>query len=153
MNKSSFLGFIAVVVCIITFCWLFGDLKTESACIKSGCSNRKASGSLYCYVHKPSTSYSSKRRSSSGASSTGSSSGSTSSSYRSKSKSTTSGSSSYSSKKKSFGSSRKYKTQDSYDEGYDDIYLDDDYDSDRYDTDSDYADGVDDAMDEFEEDW
>ena len=30
---------------------------------------------------------------------------------------------------------------------------DDDYDYDRYDRDSDYADGVDDAMDEFGEDW
>lgn len=33
------------------------------------------------------------------------------------------------------------------------IYMDGDYDYDRYDRDSDYADGVDDAMDEFEEDW
>ena len=31
--------------------------------------------------------------------------------------------------------------------------MDGDYDYDRYDRDSDYADGVDDAMDEFEEDW
>jgi len=30
---------------------------------------------------------------------------------------------------------------------------DGDYDYDRYDRDSDYADGVDDAMDEFGEDW
>ena len=30
---------------------------------------------------------------------------------------------------------------------------DGDYDYDRYDRDSDYADGVDDAMDEFDEDW
>ena len=40
----------------------------------------------------------------------------------------------------------------SYD-GYDDIYMDGDYDYDRYDRDSDYADGVDDAMDEYGEDW
>ena len=32
---------------------------------------------------------------------------------------------------------------DSYDDGYDDIYMDDDYDYDRYDRDSDYADGID----------
>lgn len=31
--------------------------------------------------------------------------------------------------------------------------LDGDYDYDRYDRDSDYADGVDDAMDEYGEDW
>ena len=33
------------------------------------------------------------------------------------------------------------------------IYMDGDYDYGRYDRDSDYADGVDDAMDEFGEDW
>ena len=47
----------------------------------------------------------------------------------------------------------KYNYYDSYDDGYDDIYMDDDYDYDRYDRDSDYADGVDDAMDEYGEDW
>lgn len=47
----------------------------------------------------------------------------------------------------------KKSTYDSYDDGYDDIYMDDDYDYDRYDRDSDYADGVDDAMDEYGEDW
>ena len=47
----------------------------------------------------------------------------------------------------------KSNTYDSYDDGYDDIYMDGDYDYDRYDRDSDYADGVDDAMDEFDEDW
>jgi len=31
--------------------------------------------------------------------------------------------------------------------------MDGDYDSDRYDTDADYAEGVDDAMDEWDEDW
>lgn len=44
-----------------------------------------------------------------------------------------------------------YTTYDSYDEGYEDVYEDDDYDWDRYQSDSDYADGVDDAMDEL--DW
>ena len=37
----------------------------------------------------------------------------------------------------------------SYDDGYDSIYDDGDYDDYRYDRDSDYADGVDDAMDEL----
>lgn len=41
----------------------------------------------------------------------------------------------------------------SYDKGYDDIYMDGDYDWDRYNSDPDYADGVDDAMDEFDEEW
>lgn len=31
--------------------------------------------------------------------------------------------------------------------------MDDDYDDERYENDKDYADGVDDAMDEFDEDW
>ena len=40
---------------------------------------------------------------------------------------------------------------DSYDDGYNDVYEDDDYDWDRYDTDDDYAAGVDDGMED--EDW
>lgn len=39
----------------------------------------------------------------------------------------------------------------SYDDGYDAVYDDDDYDYDRYNRDPDYADGVDDALDEL--DW
>jgi hypothetical protein len=39
----------------------------------------------------------------------------------------------------------------SYDDGYEDIYDDDDYDWDRYQSDSDYASGVDDAMEDM--DW
>lgn len=53
-----------------------------------------------------------------------------------------------------FGKANKltYNSYDSYDDGYDDVYMDGDYDYDRYDRDSDYADGVDDAMDELGED-
>ena len=39
-----------------------------------------------------------------------------------------------------------------YDDGYDDVYMDGDYDDDRYARDSDYADGVDDALDELGDD-
>lgn len=49
------------------------------------------------------------------------------------------------------GSSSSY--YDSYDEGYDDIYMNGDYDYDRYDSDDGYAAGVDDAMDEDYEEW
>ena len=42
---------------------------------------------------------------------------------------------------------------DSYDDGYDDVYMDGDYDDDRYDSDDDYAAGVDDAIDDDDEDW
>ena len=41
-------------------------------------------------------------------------------------------------------------------DGYDDVYMDDDYDLDRYNKDRDYADGVDDAEEdeeEYGEDW
>ena len=41
----------------------------------------------------------------------------------------------------------------SYDSGYDSIYDDGDYDWNRYQKDKDYADGVDDAMEELDEDW
>ena len=70
-------------------------------------------------------------------------------SYRETSGSLSSGS--YSSKPKS-ANKPTYNSYDSYDDGYDDVYLDGDYDYDRYDRDSDYADGVDDAMDELGED-
>ena len=101
-----------------------GAFAAKYTCIKSGCTREADKDSAYCWVHRPSKS------------STKSS-----TSYSSKS----SYSSSYSSSKKS------YKTYDSYDDGYDAIYDDDDYDEDRYDSDSDYAAGIDDAMDEL--DW
>lgn len=127
---------------------------SEPKCIKSGCDNKQATNSSYCYLHKPYTGSSSSHSSSSY--SNKSTSSSSSSSYNNKS-TARSNTSSYNSsaKKRSTGtsSSKKSNTYDSYDDGYDDIYMDGDYDYDRYDRDSDYADGVDDAMDEFDEDW
>lgn len=64
---------------------------------------------------------------------------------RKKSSSSTGGYSSYSS---GSSSSSPYK---SYDEGYEAVYDDDDYDWDRYNSDSDYAEGVDDALDELDD--
>jgi len=49
---------------------------------------------------------------------------------------------------KSGGKSTSY---DAYDEGYEDVWMDDDFDWDRYENDDDYAQGVDDAMED--EDW
>lgn len=135
----------------------------EPKCIKAGCDNQQASGSSYCYRHKPCTGRNASHRSSSystkstGSKSSGTtsksstSSSGTSSSYHNKSNSTNN-SSSYSSGTKKITTTTK-NTYDSYDDGYEDIYMDGDYDYERYDRDSDYADGVDDAMDEFEEDW
>ena len=112
--------------------WII-DLGTPK-CIKSGCDNDAKDGSSYCYLHDNST-------------------------YRYKSSNTSSnskseGTTSNSKKTYSSGSSSSKKNQssmDSYDDGYNAIYEDDDYDWDRYRSDDDYASGVDDAMED--EDW
>lgn len=103
--------------------------STTQTCVKSGCNRRRASGSIYCSVHKKSSSGNSSNSYSSNKKNSGSSSRNNSSSSKSK---------------KSYG-------YEAYDEGYDSVYYDDDYDWDRYYSDSDYADGVDDAMDDC--DW
>ncbi|MDO4961921.1 MAG: hypothetical protein Q4E57_08765 [Eubacteriales bacterium] len=54
--------------------------------------------------------------------------------------------------KTSSGSGKKHTFSDSYSEGYDNIYMDEDYDEERYERDPDYASGVDDAMDD-DGDW
>ena len=64
--------------------------------------------------------------------------------------STKSNSSSSSSSSNSHSSSS---SSSSYDDAYDDYYYDGDYDTDRYESDSDYADGIDDVMDEYGDDW
>ena len=164
MRKNSFGQGLAIFFVIIGVLFVIGSMSeaSEPKCIKSGCDNKQASGSSYCYLHKPytgsstshsSSSYSNKSSSSTSKSSTSKSSTSSSgssSSYNSKSNSTNK--SSYSSGTKKSTTTKK-STYDSYDDGYDDIYMDGDYDYDRYDRDSDYADGVDDAMDEYGEDW
>lgn len=155
-NNSFGQGLIAFFV-IVGILFIIGSIgeASDPKCIKAGCDNKQASGSSYCYLHKPYTGSSSSHRSSSysskssGSTSAGSIS-SSSSSYSNKSKTTTNSSYGSSTKKSSTSKKNSY---DSYDDGYDDIYMDGDYDYDRYNRDSDYADGVDDAMDEFGEDW
>ena len=146
MKKNSFGQGLAVFLVVIGIFYIIGAISeaSEPKCIKSGCDNKQATNSSYCYLHKPYTGSSSSHSSSSY--SNKSTSSSSSSSYNNK---LTAGSnaSSYNS------STKKSNTYDSYDDGYDDIYMDCDYDYYRYDRDSDYADGVDDAMDEFDEDW
>lgn len=81
-------------------------------------------------------------------------------SYSSSSKSSSTGVKSYSSSKSSSGSSRSSSGKtyrnlnpyENYDDGYEAIYYDGEYDQDRYDRDPEYAEGVDDAMDELDED-
>ena len=175
MKKNLFGLGLAVFFAIVGVLFMIDSIgeANELKCIKAGCDNQQASGSSYCYRHKPCTGRNASHRSSSySTKSTGSkstdnkstdnkssgttsksstSSSGTSSSYHNKSNSTNN-SSSYSSGTKKTTTTTK-NTYDSYDDGYEDIYMDGDYDYERYDRDSDYADGVDDAMDEFEEDW
>ena len=160
---------IVIVFCIVEIVDMVHESKT---CIMKGCDYYRMGESKYCYIHQSSR----KKSTSSGTSSYGNqSSGSSSSSASSKSSSKSSSSSSTgtsgSSSKSSTGSSsyskkstsgnqssyssgtKKSSSYKSYDDGYDDIYMDGDYDDERYRTDQDYADGVDDAMDEFDGDW
>ena len=142
MRKNSFGETVILVLMVIGIFLLVGMICDESAknkCILKGCDNKRASGSSYCYLHK------SYGKTSSGSYTKSSGTKSSGSSY-SGSKTKTSGST-YS------GSSKKSSYYDSYDDGYDDVYMDGDYDYDRYDRDPDYADGVDDALDEFDGDW
>ena len=69
-----------------------------------------------------------------------------------KSYSSSSKSSSSSSKSSSGKSYRSLNPYEHYDDGYEAIYYDGEYDEDRYDSDPEYAEGVDDAMDELDED-
>ena len=144
MSKNSFgqsaVIFLVIIGSLDVICSVGG--ASEPKCIKTGCDNKQASGSSYCYLHKASGGRYSSYRSSAYHSkySENSSTGNSENTNRSYSNS---------SKKNSSGK----RTYDSYDDGYDDIYMDGDYDYDRYDSDSDYADGVDDAMDETGEDW
>lgn len=143
MKKNSFGQGLAIFLVIIGVLFVIGSIgeASEPKCIKSGCDNKQASGSSYCYLHKPYTgsgkshsspSYSNKSSGSTSKSSI-SNSGS-SSSYSNKSNSTNKPS--YSSGTKKSATTKK-STYDSYDDGYDDIYMDGDYDYDRYDRDSD----------------
>ena len=142
MRKNSFGETVILFLMVIVIFLLLGMICDESAknkCILKGCDNKRAPGSSYCYLHK------SYGKTSSGSYTKSSGIKSSGSSY-SGSKTKTSGST-YS------GSSKKSSYYDSYDDGYDDVYMDGDYDYDRYDRDPDYADGVDDALDEFDGDW
>jgi len=86
---------------IIIIGLIAGGVDSKPKCIKSGCNSEQASGSSYCYLHKPYTSSSSYSKSS-GSSSYSSGSSSKSSTSSSSSKNTTSNysSKSYSTNKK-----------------------------------------------------
>ncbi len=108
----------------------------NSQCAKAGCTRKRSTGSIYCYVHK------------SGSSSSGSYSGSSSSSSRS------SYSSSKSTSKKSSYSGSSKKTYDSY--GVHDYKSAQDFADDKYEEFYDYEDDFDDydeAYDAAEDYW
>lgn len=138
----------------------------EPKCSMSGCDNKAKEGSSYCHLHDMSYRsygnpdyhevYKNSQSKSNSASSSKSDGNTTSGSSTTKSDSNSGGDSGSSTDSKnstgySGNSSKSSRTYDSYDDGYEDIYFDDDYDWDRYDSDPDYASGVDDAMDEL--DW
>lgn len=165
MHKGSLGQHLAVfLVGVGVFCFI-GTIGGGSGqkCMEAVCVNKQASGSSYCSMHKPCSSnaasveealYGESSKSSKSISESFDSSSDTGNSSQKPGMATNS--LSYTSTKKSASTKKRNSTQniyDSYDDGYDDIYMDGDYDYDRYDRDSDYADGVDDAMDELGEDW
>lgn len=143
MNRKMSNGeaMVCTVVFMFVFLLIWGFIidATEPKCIKVGCDNKQAEGSSYCYLHKL-YSGSGSHKSKTSSYSNGSKGSSTTSSAPGSKSSTSSNRSNYSSGSYS-----------SYDDGYEDVYENDDYDWDRYYSDDDYADGVDDAMDEL--DW
>lgn len=119
MKKNSFGQRLAVFLVVIGIFYIIGAISeaSEPKCIKSGCDNKQATNSSYCYLHKPYTGSSSSHSSSSY--SNKSTSSSSSSSHNNKSTAGSNASSYNSSTKKSStgtSSSKKSNTYDSYDQ-------------------------------------
>lgn len=59
MRKNSFGQSVLAVLVFVIVLFLIGTLgkTSEPKCIKAGCDNKRASGSDYCYIHKPSSAY------------------------------------------------------------------------------------------------
>lgn len=140
-DETSIIAAFIVIGFLLFIGWIM-DVTTPK-CIKAGCRNDQSPNSSYCYLHKSYKGYSSYKSKSSSSGKSTSESSSTENKSNSSGK-TSSGDTFYGTGKKSYSYS-------SYDDGYNAIYDDEDYDDDRYWRDSDYADGVDDAMDEL--DW
>lgn len=165
-QKSAGYAILGVII-VFAIIGFFVSLteKEDPKCAFAGCDNTVSTEGGYCYQHNTpgkrrkaaygtSSSHShstTSSGSSSNSSGSSSNSGSSSSSYKPSSSNSGSSSSSY----KPSSSNSKYNSShshDSYDSGYDDVYMDGDYDQDRYDRDDDYAIGVDDAIEEDIED-
>ena len=108
MKKNSFGQGLAILFVVAGILYVIGSIEAarEPKCIEAGCDNKQASGSSYCYLHKPYTGSSSGTSTSSSSSSYSvkSSSGSTSQSNTSQSSTSSSGSSSSSLEKSLFSS-------------------------------------------------
>lgn len=162
MKNNSFGGKILIVVIIIGIIYIIGNIVDVSKpkCAKAGCNNERSSGSVY-FLHKqyenPSykNSYSSTTRATTEST--------TEVMTKITERATTSVTTREEPTTRAWKDNNSYKNNTSgnpyksYDDGYDDVYMDGDYDDDRYNRDSDYADGVDDAIeDDYEEgdgDW
>lgn len=149
-RKSMVLGVIGVFI-------LFGLIckSVPKTCMSENCSRNRVENSVYCRQHDPYyariNTYANNPAKSDTISNTGRSDYSDQSKEKESSASTSATAGAFSGSKNTYSSSSTLKEySNSYDEGYDSIYDDEDYDEDRYDWDSDYADGVDDAMDELE---
>mgnify|MGYP004459386165 CR=1 FL=1 len=129
-QKSSFAEGLVTFLIVIAVLYIIGSIGNKKESDTAGYSHSRYSSS-----------YSTKSTTGSG------------SSYNSSTKKNTTGTSNTNKNTTGTSSSKKNNPYNSYDDGYDDIYMDDDYDYDRYYKDSDYADGVDDAMDDLDEDW
>ena len=124
----------------------------EHKCAVYDCTKMRASNDKYCSVHKGSTAK--KKLVNGKEEGPVNSSNSTNKGTTSKSNTTNTGKKISGSGHKSTGSKNVTTNKNplaAYDEGYEDIWLNDDYDWDRYYRDPDYADGIDDAMED--EDW
>ena len=141
--KRAFIKLLTVVLLIVSLTPISVSAKSYK-CIASGCKNTCSGKSVYCYKHECSKS---------GCTSKGIYNGYCSTHKAKTTTSTTNKKKSYNTSKSSSKSKSYKKTYDSYDSGYEDVWLNDDYDWDRYCNDWDYALGVDDAMDEFGYDW
>lgn len=148
MNQDTKYAGLSVLIIVAIVLIIGMAIPSEPKCSMSSCDNDAKDGSSYCYLHDLSyRAYgnpdyhevyeNSKKNRNNNLSSPDYSSSNSTSNSTSINRSTT--------------SKKTYNSYDSYDEGYEDIYDNEDYDMERYDNDSEYAAGVDDAMDDL--DW
>ena len=138
-------GIIFVVLVVLS---LFG-VGDGPKCAHYNCDNDVTHEGDYCYMHN-SYSYKPSGNKNTSTGSSYNNSGSNSSTGKNYNSSGSNSNSHYTSS----SSNKKYNSNNSYDDGYDDVYMDDDYDWDRYREDDDYASGVDDALEDMDDgDW